>query len=83
MRARLTDDEHAKIAEIITAAAERKTLEMEIEKACAFSGLKKYLAIGQVPIKRYKNWWSELKDVVQVEKQLYAPALQTGVDSVE
>jgi hypothetical protein len=83
IRARLSDEEHARIAEIISAAAERKSRAMELEKACAVSGLGKYLAIGRIPLKHYRDWWQEFKDVIQAEKQQYSPALQTGVDKVE
>lgn len=82
LRGDLTQEEHVKIAEIITHAAERFRVERKMEEACALSGIKKQIAIARVPISELKNWWSDFKDVIQAEKELHTPALQTGVDEL-
>jgi hypothetical protein len=82
LRTDLTEDEHAKIAEIITDAAERQRHDREWEDACALKGLRKQIAICRIPIGELKSWWSETKQVVQEEKDSYNLALQTGVDAI-
>jgi len=64
IRASLTEEEHAKIAEIITAAADKKTRDLQFQEAMALSGLKKYAAIFRIPAQQFKEWWQETKEVI-------------------
>lgn len=83
LRADLTRKEHDKIATIISAAGERKSRELEIQQACALSGLAKYKALYRVPARRYGSWWQEFKQIINEEKEELQTSLQTGVDEVK
>jgi len=83
LRSDLTAAEHAKVAAIIIAVAERQEYERKWQEACALSGIKKQVAVCRIPIGELKTWWSEFKDVIAEEKDKYKRPLQTGVDSVE
>lgn len=79
MRTELTDDEHSKIAESIKFAAERKTVQLQIQDACTLSGLNKYIQLFKIPAGQYRAWWKEFSQVLVEERR----SLQTGVDKVE
>lgn len=83
LRAHLTAEEDAKVAEIISAAAERKNRQLEIDEALALGGLKKYRALAQIPMRHFKEWWEETKDVIKNEPADNVVPLQTGVDKVQ
>jgi len=76
MRANLTEDEHTKIAEIITSAAEKKVRDLQFQEALALSGLKKYVAIFKVPAEQLKEWWQETKEVIS-NPEMEVPQLAT------
>lgn len=83
MRSNLTTDEHARVTEIISAAAERKAEELRWQKAYAMSGLKKHIALWRIPTGQFKNWWAETKEVIGVEKQALRATGQTEVNRIE
>lgn len=70
IRGYLTGQETAKVAEIISAAAERKELQLQIDEALALGGLRKYRALLDIPIMQFRDWWSETKAVVQNDGRL-------------
>jgi hypothetical protein len=86
IRGDLNPGEHARLAEIISAAAERKVIQFQIEEALALSGLKKYRALFRIPKNQFNDWWAETKEVLK-EPQAPEPddviTLQTGVDKLQ